>query len=144
MSGMSRSGALAVFSSSTHPATIINPVAPIRPVSKRASRRSAQRVCATATAACTCCCAAMAGTSTSRRHTGSTMSLACNCAKNRRRGASKRSSATIGSQRANRTRHGRWTSSTTSWRPAGRSGCSRSSTRSHASVRHRPALQLPD
>jgi len=135
MSGMSRSGALAVFSSSTRPAIITNRAAPIRPGLRRASRRFARRACAMAIVAYTCCCNAKAGASTSRRPTGFTMSLASNCARSRPSGESKRSYATIGSRRPNRMRHGQWTSCTISWRPAERSGCSRSSIRSPASLR---------
>src|SRR4051794_18759067 len=55
---MSRSDAHAVCSSSIAPPTITERVAPIRPVSRLASRRSAQRACAMAIVACMCCCVA--------------------------------------------------------------------------------------
>src|SRR6476660_1884199 len=73
---MSRSDAHAVCSSSIAPLTITDRVAPIRPVSRLASRRSARRACATAIVVCMCCCVVRVGTSTSREHTGSTMNWA--------------------------------------------------------------------
>src|SRR6476619_4551973 len=73
---MSRSDAHAVCSSSIAPLTITDRVAPIRPVWRLASRRSARRACATAIVVCMCCCGARVGTSTSREHTGSTMNWA--------------------------------------------------------------------
>ena len=118
---------------SIDPHITTNPVAPIRPVLKLASRRSAQPVCGMAIAVCMLCFSVRAGMSTSRRHTESTMSWACNYATRRRSGGSRRSCETIESKRRNRTKPGQWTLSTTSLRPARRSGCSQWSIRSRGS-----------
>lgn len=96
---MCRSVARAASWNSTGPHTITSPVAPIRPASKPGSRRSAQRACVTAIVACMSCCVAKAGTSTSRRPTGFTGNLACNCATRRRSEVAGRSEGRNGAER---------------------------------------------
>ena len=124
---------------SIDPHITTNLVAPIRPVLKLASRRSAQPVCGMAIAVCMLCFSVRAGMSTSRRRTGSIMSWACNCATRRQSVGSRQSYETIESKRRNRTKPGRWTLSTTSLRPARKSGSSPWSIRSRGS---RPSSTL--
>ena len=81
------------------------------------------------------CCGVKAGPSTIKRRDASIASWACNCAARRRGVGSEPSCGMIEGQRRDRTKPGRWTSSTINWQRVTSFGCSRSSTFSPASHR---------
>lgn len=98
--------ATSLMSTAQH--TITSLVAPIRPVSKPASRISAQRACGMATGVCMFCSNVMAGPSIKRKYEGFTMNWAFSYVTRHPSGVSKRSCVMTVCRRRDQTISGLW------------------------------------